>query len=722
MPRIPLYNQGQGLTQRLATGQLSQRADVGAFTAPGRALAQFGEEAGQIAFNFGMAERRKQDEDAIDANKIAFRQASEDFRKNNKTDNYEEFKDKYSAWQQGWIQNNTKNFSSRRKRLVVNAINPIAGIENLQGQNDAFRLSETNGTFVMNETLEKNKNIMANYGVDTVEYQTALKENQNIISRNKTLNRNLIYRTEEDFIKASQIDKYKVRINDANGINSLLQIDKEIDGRKDLDIDDVISLRGDVAKKLSYYEKGASIEFEENAKGIGEKIVTGKATIQEINELDNKYKKIYAENPLAYKGVQTTIQGLKSRFALKNDFDKVEFEDINIRKNFVNTYRDAYNNETDTKKILQRKSEYELAVKLYQNQQEILEKDPVGYIKDRKRGEEFTPFGLIAAQRNLGVPESEIKLYSNEEMKNISQNYLRANDVEKPELLKSLITESAGNDKKLFKQLFQHGFNYYDNLAALNMDTPVANIVLNARNFDEKKLSATERTAFKEGFATVEESVKENLQDWSESIVGNVFTGSVLSLNKRQLKKDEIQAAIINVAKFLVTEGESPQDAADKASDVILGNYSIEKLNDIAFRVPKAFAKEELNLITNFAEDYLKEDNLLTNVGIPKGIPPKAYLKLGSFGWVTNSAEDGVYLVNRADGDNAVLDRNGLRIEYKFTGMISKQSATEAKEKEDSTTPQAKLREKELEERRKQNLETVGNFFSKALGPKFKRE
>ncbi len=41
MPRIPLYNQGLGPTTRLATGQLSRAADVGAFTAPGRALAQF---------------------------------------------------------------------------------------------------------------------------------------------------------------------------------------------------------------------------------------------------------------------------------------------------------------------------------------------------------------------------------------------------------------------------------------------------------------------------------------------------------------------------------------------------------------------------------------------------------------------------------------------------------------------------------------------------------
>ena len=56
MPRIPLYNQGQGPAVQLATGPLSRRADVGAFTAPGQALASFGEKASQIAFQFGEAE------------------------------------------------------------------------------------------------------------------------------------------------------------------------------------------------------------------------------------------------------------------------------------------------------------------------------------------------------------------------------------------------------------------------------------------------------------------------------------------------------------------------------------------------------------------------------------------------------------------------------------------------------------------------------------------
>ena len=83
MPRIPLYNQGQGLTTRMATGALSPRANVGAFTAPGQAQARLASQAGQIAFDFGMAQknaetRREQDE--------YFTQFSREFAEYNRND------------------------------------------------------------------------------------------------------------------------------------------------------------------------------------------------------------------------------------------------------------------------------------------------------------------------------------------------------------------------------------------------------------------------------------------------------------------------------------------------------------------------------------------------------------------------------------------------------------------------------------------------------------
>lgn len=64
MPKIPLYNQGQGGTVKTATGALSPRANVGAFTAPGQAQAAFFQKAGQVAFQFGMAEKQAETDKA----------------------------------------------------------------------------------------------------------------------------------------------------------------------------------------------------------------------------------------------------------------------------------------------------------------------------------------------------------------------------------------------------------------------------------------------------------------------------------------------------------------------------------------------------------------------------------------------------------------------------------------------------------------------------------
>jgi len=62
MPKIPLYNQGAGQAVELATGQLSRRADRSAFTAPGRAIQSFSKTAGDIAFQFGQAEKNAETE------------------------------------------------------------------------------------------------------------------------------------------------------------------------------------------------------------------------------------------------------------------------------------------------------------------------------------------------------------------------------------------------------------------------------------------------------------------------------------------------------------------------------------------------------------------------------------------------------------------------------------------------------------------------------------
>ena len=193
MARIPLYNQGRGTTQQLATGSLSPSANVGAFTAPGQATAAFANSAGQIAFNFGQAEQRKQDEDAIQKTNLKFVEDSTQYIRDNPTDNTQTFKTNFNKWKDDWIDKNTNNFSSRRKRLVLNRVNRSVSLKNLEGQQRAYNLGEFNATNLGNQQLEKNLDIMVNFPPDSVEFISAESDKNLIFDNNKKYGRSYKY-------------------------------------------------------------------------------------------------------------------------------------------------------------------------------------------------------------------------------------------------------------------------------------------------------------------------------------------------------------------------------------------------------------------------------------------------------------------------------------------------------------------------------------------------
>lgn len=95
MPKIPLYNQGQGATTRLATGALSPRANVGAFTAPGQAQARLASQAGKIAFDFGMREKERETRRIYSEEFLKLASEGTQFNINNKDTNTEDYKSNY---------------------------------------------------------------------------------------------------------------------------------------------------------------------------------------------------------------------------------------------------------------------------------------------------------------------------------------------------------------------------------------------------------------------------------------------------------------------------------------------------------------------------------------------------------------------------------------------------------------------------------------------------
>ena len=61
-----MYNKGMGQAVGTPAGKVSPRADIGTFAAPGQAAAQFASQASQVAFQFGMAEKKAETDRIIE--------------------------------------------------------------------------------------------------------------------------------------------------------------------------------------------------------------------------------------------------------------------------------------------------------------------------------------------------------------------------------------------------------------------------------------------------------------------------------------------------------------------------------------------------------------------------------------------------------------------------------------------------------------------------------
>jgi len=678
MPRIPLYNQGLGPTQRLATGQLSRRADVGAFTAPGRALAQFGETAGQIAFNFGMAERDKQDKDAVEANKMAFRQASQDYRKNNRTDNYEEFKDKYSAWQKGWIQSNTRNFSDRRKRLVENAINPIAGVENLQGQNDAFRLSEANGTQAMNDTLKSNIGIMARHSEDTIEYQSAFKENQNIHLRNKSLGRPLAYSPEGEKLEI-QNKSYLNQIDDADSVEKLNGIKDKVD-KSNLPIETIISIKGSIDKKLDYYQTGAKIDLDDKVEDLDANALLNGIESNEIESLESEYIKTYGpvEGKVRFNETKKRLTTAKN---VHSKYKAIEFSSFTKKSQAINeAYKEFQDAPLDQKS--EKFRELSELQKRISADNKIIREDPVQFLLNKNRGVTLSSFRRVTEQKKLGLGRNEIKLYSTDEMQKIKTEYDNlATASQKRQYLLDLKGQNQGLEQYLMGQMFDNGFGYVENIMMLNDTNPLNESLLASKGFKPQKELASALSA---DFKEISTLVVGEFQDFRKSIQGDPMIGSVLSANGRSGSADQIQSTIIDLAKYLKSIDPSMDNVSivDKAMGIINTNYDIEKINNSHVRIPKNLGDGASITIVNRLKKMISNKDFIEKDVLLKGnLQPDAYKTLSSFGWVTNDDETGVRLINSNAGGSSVLGKDGKPIELFFNKILAAE-ITETKEKE----------------------------------------
>ena len=188
MPRIPLYNQGQGSATRLATGQLSRRADTGAFAAPGQASASFARSAGKVVTDFALAERNRKDKILLEdvqnkAIEYAKIKAKED---EGIVDDTTTSKSNFASYKSNFLQDNVENptlkYNTRQKKFLTRAVNNIFANVSLGAQMTAFDLGTSNATKADNKSLENHLELLATSSPDLPAYQKAFKDSTEIIN------------------------------------------------------------------------------------------------------------------------------------------------------------------------------------------------------------------------------------------------------------------------------------------------------------------------------------------------------------------------------------------------------------------------------------------------------------------------------------------------------------------------------------------------------------
>tara|TARA_R100001086_G_scaffold168250_1_gene91447 strand:+ start:852 stop:3320 length:2469 start_codon:yes stop_codon:yes gene_type:complete len=207
MPRIPLYNQGQGSATRLATGQLSRRADTGAFAAPGQASASFARSAGKVVTDFALAERNRKDKILLEdvqnkAIEFAKIKAKED---EGIVDDTTTSKSNFASYKTNFLQDNVENptlkYNTRQKKFLTRAVDNIFADVSLGAQMTAFDLGTSNATKADNKSLENNLELLATSSPDLPTYQKAFKDSTEIINLAASEGRTLTIPDEETLQK-----------------------------------------------------------------------------------------------------------------------------------------------------------------------------------------------------------------------------------------------------------------------------------------------------------------------------------------------------------------------------------------------------------------------------------------------------------------------------------------------------------------------------------------
>lgn len=181
--KIPLYNKGLGEQVGKPTGQLSPRASFGAFTAVGQASANFAKAAGDIAIQFGEAEKKAETDRIFHEEYLKFASSSDDYNLNSTETDTTVFETNFNKKIINPTLNriDTLNVTNKQKQAIKSQLTDLFRTKLTKGKQFTFNRGQAVRSNAANKTLKFNLNKLAGLNRNDPEFAKTLTDSKNII-------------------------------------------------------------------------------------------------------------------------------------------------------------------------------------------------------------------------------------------------------------------------------------------------------------------------------------------------------------------------------------------------------------------------------------------------------------------------------------------------------------------------------------------------------------
>lgn len=707
MPRIPLYNQGQGPAVQLATGPLSRRADVGAFTAPGQALASFGEKASQIAFQFGEAEKKAETERVYTEQLSQVSESFDEFKRSQPARTVSGFNISAGEFKTNALSSidGRDDLTKSQKQQIKNSLSKSLDIKIASARNDIW-----NG-----QQLQRKTDFIRSIDAMKIDAADPLVR-ENVLSNMSYL---IDFANENGFSTGLNIADIRYDLEKSDHLadrenqnlsigyfqEELSKVNKGEGKYKGYSSSQQRETAGLIQSHINYMETGIKAQAQQDLKTAENNIMmtgsAGEAGAAAIKGFQSIGLDVEAENAaMAIEVGQDVYASLSS----------VSFSSPKEIENFMSMQTDIAN-ELVAKGESTRAVTYLKALNagLVEREKQIAS-DPVDYVfRTYKRlyDREPTRSQVIQAQHDLGIDDSKIKVLTGNEVNAISaqiQNAETTRDVEQAILS---VTGEANLAPYAMRQLRAGGVSLSANYIANGPTLPSSQLLLDATRPDAVKISITPASKDKIRAAIM---TNPEVRAHLNSMLGGTYydfnnnniLGSVSNTVSMSRARDEHIEMLSTVTAYLIqkdgktlsgTEGFAVSESeiegyAAQAATILTDRYDyIETFpnTSVSLRIPAGVAGRKSTIKANLNEavssltvsDIFYQDNVYAK-GTPEyEMSNKEYVDRvkDEYSWLAANDGGNFYLVDGFGG--LVLGKDGEPISMTLTEAIAQKARPE---------------------------------------------